>query len=411
MPSSSREKIIAIVALIITAFMLLYVASDFADLQSTPLRAGWDFMAGCEAARIFDSGLNPYLIDNYHFNPNPYTYAPVFVPVTSLMCKGLFIHKLEKVYIYFPVYLGFLGLVLVSAIRVIKTQKIWPLLVVAITVGFGGVAWVLRTGNYALAEALFLISALAFLMRWLGEHRKPYDVYVFAILFGLFCCIKTVATCFILLFVFLPFSKKEKISAAVIAALVGLMPVLLSYLLMPENIPYQWQNIARDQSLCRNPSFYWLANEIRLRIVHQTLPVGIWMVSQAVLSLAALVYCLRRGLWDAIRAPEAMIRAEVFLVALYWAELSLPRLKEYSYVLLAIIMAYYLLMRRRQDAMTLVILLTSAVPVLVNQPRVNGDNPFGVFVQLIAAATVGGLMLYDTMTRAKNEIRPLPDTR
>ena len=80
-------------------------------------------------------------------------------------------------------------------------------------------------------------------------------------------------------------------------------------------------------------------------------------------------------------------------------------------MLLAIIMAYYLLMRRRQDAMTLVILLTSAVPVLVNQPRVNGDNPFGVFVQLIAAATVGGLMLYDTMTRAKNEIRPLPDTR
>ena len=411
MAPSSHEKIIAIVALIVAAFMLLYVASDYADLGATPLRAGWDFMAGCEAAGIFNAGLNPYLIDNYHFNPNPYTYAPVFVPVTSLMCKGLFIHKLEKVYIYFPVYLGFLGLVLVSAIRVIKTQKIWPLLVVAITVGFGGVAWVLRTGNYALAEVLFLISALAFLMRWLGEHRKPYDAYAFAILFGLFCCIKTVATCFVLLFVFLPFAKKEKTSAAAIAIFLGLMPVLLSWLLMPEDLAYQWQNITRDQSLCRNPSFYWLANEIRIHIVHQTLPVGIWMVCQAILSLAALVYCFRRGLWKAIRTPESMIKTEVFLVALYWAELSLPRLKEYSYALLAVIMAYYLLLRRRQDEMTLIILLTSAVPVLVNQPRVNEDNPLGVFVQLIAAAIVGCLMLYDIMTPAKTEIRPLPDTR
>ena len=403
------ERIFASERLNILAFVLLlgvfaYSAVDYAHLIGSEWGPGWDFATNCDAAHAYDRGVNAYLPENYEVSKNYFTYQPALLPVVSALCRITHTHDLRRGVGYWPMYWLLTAFCLTAAVRIARPGPVAGLFCLMTLAGLTGFFWALRTGNYTMFEMNFLLLALAFLARAVSPRARSWDPWMFAVCFGLFAAIKAVLVMFVVVFLLLPFTRRQVAGMAAVAVGISLTPIILSSVFDPVEARLAWHWVLSDQSGC-NPSFFCLAKD-----------VGRWsgiawpVIGAAALALIAVLVGIAAyaGLTPlrAVRFARALIArlppAEAFsllVLVLFALQLGLPRIKEYSYSLLAVLAAYYLLSRRRFDGTALALATLAAIPMALNHPYRPQANLLGGYAQLYCATAMFALMVWDFIQR------------
>ena len=408
----------------VVLFVVVYSTFDFLQQIPKEWHAGWDFMTNCDAAGAYLAGKNPYLVESFQFSRNVYDYAPATLPITAGFCKALGIRDVHKVYVYFPAYWAIIALVLLWSARIAGAKELATLFYATSLTALAGVPWLLRTGNFTIFEFAFLAPALAFLMRALSDARRTFDPWIFAVLFGLFCAVKTAPAIFILLFVLLPFARSRRLQLMAVAFAIVAVPLLVSLLRYPQYLPFQAHVVLADQLLC-NPSVFcmvWntlgqsglvmdvtqffkaiagtsrgiavqadvartaIAAAIAYSIVYGGIAVGLGLY------LLRIGFPMRLKSWGPDRAYRA------FLLGIFAGmSLLLPRLKEYSFALEAALIAFTLLARRKLDLTAIAVLVVAALPLITDHPRIGVESLFGRYSQLLCSLAVLAILAADLL--------------
>ena len=374
----------------LTLLVLVYLWRDFGLLTQTPLGPGWDFMANCDASYAYAAGKNPYLPESYSLSRLLYTYPPVFLPFTNALCRGLRIDDLRHVNAYLPFLFATLALAVGAALILAKATAKSALFVFVFVSAYGGVFWILRTGNLSAFEVGCLTLSLACLLRSLrpgGPHVGAG--YAFAALFGLFCGFKTVYCALIPLFFVLPAPATTKARWAALALALGLAPALLSLWFYPDFVAQQVVNVVADQARC-NPSLLCLATHLHNRPPID-LAVMLWTVAMVAASMAALAfYALNAPLaaiWRGTGFADERQAFRVFVLLLMIAIGLFPRLKEYSYGLAAVGLAFAVIAQRDGERLGRAAILAAAAPLLALHPTLQAYSPLTFWAQLAALWT------------------------
>ena len=390
-----RNRQINFLFIVASVFVFLYSTAIFIKAIGTFWGPGWDFMMGCDAARAFLEGKNPYLPASYQFSTNHYTYPFTLLPFSVLLCKSLAIHDLHKVYAYFPAYWIITAFVLYRAITISRGKDMAPMFCFTMAAAFGGLIWTMKTGNYSFFEFDFLVLSLAYLMRGLSPNPKQFDLILFSILFGLFCSIKSVSLIFTPLFFLLPLLPKQKLKLSAIAVIIGAFPILVSASLYPDYFSLQILNTKLDQVGC-NPSLYCMFKSYAASAGAENEHAVSMALATFLASALMLLLSLRIiGVFRKFRNMDNETAFRAFVLFVFLGEALLPRLKEYAFVLFAVLLAFYLLSRRKIDLTSLAAIGVSMIPILVNHAEVGAENIYGGYVQLMSTWAVFFILLSD----------------
>jgi hypothetical protein len=375
--------------------LLIYSRIDFMQLTTTFWGPGWDFMTNCDAARAYSRGLNPYALESYQFSRIYFTYQPAWLPVTAGLCHLTGTNDLHHVHVYWPLYWMLAACAVGIAARMHSTGQMAWLFGVTSLAGLGGFLWIARSGNVSEFEMIFLVIALAFLLRGFSHSRRAYDELAFAVAFGLFAAVKTISIEFIPLFVLLPWPMPRKIALAAIAAALGMLPVIVSLVIGPQ---YEHLIVAHLLNDRCSPSFLCLAKDFAHQhdIPRQAI---IRVVLAGLVAVTILAFCFNRRLTQDLRRRMAAFRSlpPHMRLRVFLAQLASPRLKEYTYALLAVIAATYLASRGRVDRQALVITGLSLLPVLLDHPRLASYSVGGMYIQLYAATVMLAVMVVGSL--------------
>ena len=419
-----RQKNLLLVAVVL--FVFVYSLIDFYELIGKSWVSGWDFMTYCEATNAYLAGKNPYLPGSYQFSAHLYNYAPATLPVTAAICKALFISDVRAVSAYFPAYWFLIALTLFWSARIAQAKEYSWLFYATSLTALAGVPWVLRTGNFAVFEFLFLNLSIAFLMRATSEKRRAWDPWAFAIFFGLFCSIKTVMASFVVLFLLLDFAPWRRVQLMAVAFAIAIFPVAISLLLYPQLVPLQARIALDDQLLC-NPSLFcmtWqalqhvgavmnmagyfqaISGNVRAALTQGAiLQTTIVAVAACGIIFGIYAFCVvgflrRTGFRLRASAWSGDFAVRVFLLMMLVGISAVPRLKEYSFASAATLIAFLLLSRRKLDALAFVTLEIAAIPLITNQPRLDARSLFGEYSQLIWLFAAVAILATDFMYKS-----------
>jgi len=388
------------------ATVLIVSAIDYMRLLGYEWGPGWDFKCGCDAAYALFKGLNPYKSLDYSFIRNSFTYLPFWLPIHGLLCMALNVTDVATTIIYYPVYLGaFLLALRLATIKSYFASFERSIFAGIILSGLAGFLWIMRTGNIAFLDTIFFLFAITCLLRFC-QTQKLAVLRAFAVLFGCFMAVKTATLAFVVLMVLLPTSPRRKLEAVAIALGVALLPLLISYAVYP-NLMVQYflmlqNNIEGNVNphLCSVSVYCLFLNEV---FAPTALPLRAdftHILSQAVPTLlltSAIVYLAgtknRRALLSlATRDPERRLSFQfkgssfdLFLLAFIYLQILTPRLKEYTFGLIAIAFAHLVVRMPVSPREKVCLAFYLSIPVLRFFVPIDVDRFF--YVQLFVAIT------------------------
>lgn len=368
------------VAIICSIF--LYLCLDFTRSIGSAWGQGWDLTSVCGGSFAYLNGRNPYAVKQYAFGIFPYTYLPFWLPATAGLCKALSITGPSDNLLYFPAFLGlfaFSTAFLTSRMRLIGWERMF--LVAMIFGGFAGFPVVMRTANITFFEGIFLILALAFLF----SHARTGDrreLWLFATMFGLFAAIKTITIVFVASFWFLPFELKDRLKAASIVIVIWCLPVVVSILfqydLFLQFLAVHLNKIEGNINVNgHSPSFFWFFDDI-LQPLHMSgaLRRSISSVLSGVVVMGGAAFAIgQNGLKSLLRSnrsgdvPFGLLgdRYDLFMVSIAIMQLLIPRIREYSFFLLAIVLGTTILRSEISRPAKLAVAAGMTPPMLFGQ--------------------------------------------
>jgi len=388
------------------AIFTIFIVSaiDYTRLMGFEWGPGWDFKCNCDAAYTLFRGGNPYRVREYSFILNGFTYLPFWLPVHGALCKVLNVTDIKTTIVYYPFYISLFLAALWFALSKLKFSSFDRLFLAVVSLsGLGGFLWTVRTGNMALFEAIAFLFAMVYLVKF-EESRDQHDRRRFAALFGCFMAVKTGTLVFILLIALLPASRRDRIETALIAGAVACVPILLSYLFYPELMKHYYLMLGNKiegnvNPYLRSPSIYWGFIDI---FADSKLPLSMHWTRILAEGIAILLLVVGVGIVLGVRSLRSAIRQkfvatssifgfkgtafDVFLLVFIFIQLVLPRLKEYSYLLTAISIAFLIVRLRTTPGEKIVLAIFLAIPVFDGHATtINASGLLGNYAQLYVA--------------------------
>jgi hypothetical protein len=317
------------------ALLLVYCAGLILDIAAYGDRFQWDFRVYYHASSAYFAGLNPYATSDLSQVAGGPIKLPFVYPPLTLFFFRLFTWMEYRTAAY--LWLGLKSALLAGTIYLWRNEFLKeeadPLFYLFCLLAFNTTIYLdLRAGNIAILEQLLLWLALLFFLK-----RRLFLFCLFIVLLALF------KATFALLLFLLFFSKEPKrvlyfwgAAASLVAA------VFLPFLFTPHLFSDFVANASGLYDL--NDSSFRLIREILTIIGRKTsLSIPSSVTIAAFLAVAAGVVW---GTWRAMRtilssnSPDSD-RTAIFLACVAYA-LILPRLKDYSFIIL-IVPAYFVI--------------------------------------------------------------------
>ncbi len=397
--------------------LLLYAVAAVYDLATTPL-AQWDFATYYYAGRAIGRGQNPYdqavlaslMAADGNLVPSadlPFVYTPLSLPLFSAF-SVLPYALAVRLWLLFKVLL--LGVLLVIWRRNFLPGASWPLLGLFGLLAFGATVYIdLQAGNVSTIEQVLIWSAFGALLRRRGV--------LFAALVLLAAVFKINALLLLGLLVF--FWPTKKAAALIVGAIVAFaLVVFASFTLVPSSGLGFLANagqiaLAAHERGYVNSSALALATDLVNQAAHALglvapawLPLAAFGLFAAVVMGVTVLVLLALNLNAAPRRPE-LERLTIFVFCAAYM-LVMPRLKNYSYILL-IPPAFYLAQALQgRSALPLLLFILLVQPATAhNLFKLAG--PIGLFwdyyLFFLAVATwVAGLLV----VRDQRQLPPDP---
>ena len=400
----SVPNVVVLVLLGLYSLFLLWKIASGIDK-----RYQWDFKTHYCAAHVAEMGLNyydePYLRhfcspDVRHF----YSYAPLSVWFFRLF--SLFDYPTAYLLFFILKVLALAGLLFLWKKIFLETEGDLGFFVFAL-LAFNGALYVdLLAGNVSLFEQLGLWLGFFFLLR-----RKPF---LFGLCVVLVANFKVVPLAFLILILFLAEKKKYLYFFGWLAGFLGLQAV--SYALSPflfKEFLRIFFSMLRESSGILNPStFVWLQNLIRSyypRVLGAPAPALLIYAVFALLA-AIIIWLTGRALGRLKRRGGLETEKVVIFLSCIAYALLLPRLKDYSYVLL-LVPAYFALKKYSGGLGRVFLfgLMILSVPEFVNLPGFKEifEQVWG-FMPMWAAVVIWILYLRHAFSLPKTPASGLP---
>jgi hypothetical protein len=241
----------------------------------------------------------------------------------------------------------------------------------------GGFLWTLTSGNFSLFECLFLAVSLSYLYRFCSPNARHQDDLIFALLFGMFCALKSVNVVFVVLFMLLPVTRSRRLFLSGLSTAIGVAPFLLSFLFYKDYMLTVLAALKADNA-AGSPG---ILTFIFVELLGRHHFITSYVIYGAVL-LVLLYIFYRANVIPEIMHLSGQEVTSTFSLALAIGIQILPRSKEYNYALIGVALGFYLLSRHRIDRRSYVIACLGIVPAVTLHPLIFEKAMFGWFSQL-----------------------------
>jgi hypothetical protein len=352
--------------------------------------SGWDYRVYCGAAKAFDAGKDPYVVDNIQ----PYSdvfFSFAYPPITLVLFKAACVMKSAKA--YYLIWTVLLLAIVLIVNRAIKDPDALFLLTLILT-GFVTIFWSFYTGNAALVEAFVFSIGYYFVL------KKRYQLgAMFVTLSSIF---KILPIVFAVLLLLIHGDWKKKLKVGGVAAATFILMHGASLLLFPGisktyyssilgNVPNQHTPITETGGLT-NPAPMLFVSDLSEKIFGPNNVAFFVLYSIVILCVGVLFFNFAR----INRGKSDDDFGKVFSLGIIAIYLILPRLKPYSFAP-ALLAIGFLANRYRYSGKMIVSGIISLLPIILywvgQRSSGAGGNLFLGYGQLICLFLFYGYFL------------------
>ena len=314
---------------------------------------GWDAEIYCNAVKMEQNGLNPYL-GNQGSEQLTWNYLPVYLMFFKTVCISPLNFTATYPIIYF--------VALVGCVLLWLPGRDWLLAFTLGSCSFMSFVWNLQTGNIGVLELLLLSIA------FLGLSRKKWGLASFLI--GLMASFKLLTILYLPLIFLAPIGKKSSLKAFALGLIGFILPVALSFAFYPNLAPWFPRQLLGlipgqhspilESGNSGNPALVYLIAQLFSVGEYFTYVLLVTVILALFFTLAGII------LWRRIIVHMEPSQRFYFAYGLAFLAVTLlfPRMKPYSFILVTPSLFWLARMEGYKER-TVILVFSALLPIVI----------------------------------------------